>query len=159
MLSTKRTNEGRRSVVARSGFTSPCRNRATPASGVPLESEKVDQSSGDSFVGESSRESTTRRLRMSLQTVFEKLVLQSADADGSGQLHLRASLRQVCDDARRSGLRAEQLLVLIKDVWSAVPAGIARVPSVHGDERLNYVISTCVDEYYGHRAGNHEATP
>jgi hypothetical protein len=47
------------------------------------------------------------------------------------------------------GLRAEQLLVLIKDVWSAMPAGISRVQSAHGDDRLNYVISTCVDEYYG----------
>jgi hypothetical protein len=51
-------------------------------------------------------------------------------------------------EAKRAGLRAEQLLVLIKDVWSALPAGISRVQSVHGDERLNYVISTCVDEYY-----------
>lgn len=61
---------------------------------------------------------------------------------------LRAALRQVCVDARRSGLRAEQLLVLIKDVWSGMPAGISRVKALHGDERLNYVISTCVDEYY-----------
>ena len=65
----------------------------------------------------------------------------------------------MCTEARRSGLRAEQLLVMIKEVWSAIPAGISRVTSMHGDERLNYVISTCVDEYYGHRAGNHEATP
>jgi hypothetical protein len=26
------------------------------------------------------------------------------------------------------------------------------VKSMHGDERLNYVISTCVDEYYGNQA-------
>jgi hypothetical protein len=60
----------------------------------------------------------------------------------------------VCVDARRSGLRAEQLLVLIKDVWSGIPAGISRVTALHGDERLNYVISTCVDEYYAAEASN-----
>ena len=71
-------------------------------------------------------------------------------------------------DARRSGMRAEQLLVLIKDVWSAMHSAFASVPSVHGDERLNYVISTCVDEYYSAHvappseatiAGDYEASP
>ncbi len=65
-------------------------------------------------------------------------------------------------------MRAEQLLVLVKDVWSAMHSAFASVPSVHGDERLNYVISTCVDEYYSAHvappskatiAGDYEASP
>ena len=60
-------------------------------------------------------------------------------------------------DARRAGLRAEQLLVLIKEVWSGLPAGISRVQTMHGDERLNYVISTCVDEYYAGDAASADA--
>jgi hypothetical protein len=84
--------------------------------------------------------------------VFQDAHLQNADASASAHRELRAALRQVCTDARHSGLRAEQLLVLIKDVWSGIPAGISRVTSMHGDERLNYVISTCVDEYYGSEA-------
>jgi hypothetical protein len=62
--------------------------------------------------------------------------------------HLRPALRQVCRDARHAGLRAEQLLVLIKEVWSGLPASSSRAQSVHGDERLNHVISVCVNEYY-----------
>jgi hypothetical protein len=94
---------------------------------------------------------TNHRLRSSLEMVFQDPHLQTADASPSAHRELRAALRQVCMEARHSGLRAEQLLVMIKDVWSGIPAGISRVRSMHGDERLNYVISTCVDEYYGNQ--------
>lgn len=103
----------------------------------------------DSRTGESTHGSANRRLRTSLEMVFQDSQLHNADASASAHRELRAALRLVCTEARRSGLRAEQLLVLIKDVWSGIPAGISRVTSMHGDERLNYVISTCVDEYYG----------
>jgi len=97
---------------------------------------------------------TTRRLRSNLEQVFHDAHLQNADAPPSTRRELRAALRRVCVDARRSGMRAEQLLVLIKDVWSGIPAGISRVTALHGDERLNYVISTCVDEYYAAEASD-----
>jgi hypothetical protein len=103
----------------------------------------------DSLISESARVSVNRHLRSSLEMVFQDSQLHNADAPASSHRELRAALRQVCTEARRSGLRAEQLLVMIKEVWSGIPAGISRVKSMHGDERLNYVISTCVDEYYG----------
>ena len=106
----------------------------------------------ESRIGESTIVSTNRRLRTSLEMVFQDAHLQTADASPGAHRELRAALRQVCTDARHAGLRAEQLLVLVKDVWSGIPAGISRVKSMHGDERLNLVISTCVDEYYGNRA-------
>jgi hypothetical protein len=99
-------------------------------------------------VGESAVGTANRRLRAKLETAFRDVRAQSADAAPDQRRELRSSLREICAEARRAGLRAEQLLVLIKDVWSAMPAGISRVQSVHGDDRLNYVISTCVDEYY-----------
>lgn len=111
------------------------------------------------FAGEGQSLSAYHRLRTNLQVIFQEASLQLADVQSSQQPHLRTSLRQVCIDARRSGLRAEQLLVLVKDVWSGLPAGIVRLPSVHGDERLNYVITTCVDEYYAQPAGDNETSP
>ncbi|MEP7065222.1 MAG: hypothetical protein ABI889_04245 [Gemmatimonadota bacterium] len=99
-------------------------------------------------MSESATPNTSRRLRASLEMVFRDVQLQTADAPASAHRELRESLRQVCMDARHSGVRAEQLLVLIKDVWSGIPAGISRSTAMHGDERLNFVISTCVDEYY-----------
>jgi hypothetical protein len=103
-----------------------------------------DVSAGESAVG-----TANRRLRSRLELAFRDVRAQNADAAPEQRRELRDSLREICAEARRAGLRAEQLLVLIKDVWSAMPAGISRVQSVHGDDRLNYVISMCVDEYYG----------
>ena len=124
-----------------------------------MEVNSDNQPPVDQFLGDSSRVSTQHRLRSSLQLVFQNAGSQLADVAPGATLDLRIALRQVCADARHSGMRAEQLLVLIKDVWSELPVGIARVPSAHGDERLNYVITTCVDEYYAHVAGEREGTP
>ncbi|MDQ2931207.1 MAG: hypothetical protein M3Y05_10385 [Gemmatimonadota bacterium] len=124
-----------------------------------MEANSASQIPLEAFLGESSYVSTQRRLRSSLQTIFQNAGLRLADVAPGATLDLRAALSQVCADARHSGMRAEQLLVLIKDVWSELPAGIARMPSAHGDERLNYVITTCVDEYYAHAADAREGTP
>lgn len=114
-----------------------------------MQPDSSSHQSSDARIGESTSVNASRRLRTSLEMVFQDAQLQNADASANAHRELRAALRRVCTDARHSGLRAEQLLVLIKDVWSGIPAGISRVRSMHGDERLNYVISTCVDEYYG----------
>jgi hypothetical protein len=108
----------------------------------------------DSRTSESATPPVNRRLRSSLEVVFRDAHLQNADAPLSARRELRESLRQVCTDARRSGLRAEQLLVLIKEVWSGIPVGLSRATAMHSDERLNFVISTCVDEYYASDAGD-----
>jgi hypothetical protein len=115
-----------------------------------MESKSADHSSPDAFSGASGPANASRQLRTRLQSVFLDPALRYADAPSAERRDLRVALREVCADARECGLRAEQLLVIIKDVWSTLPAGISHVPSVHGDERLNYVISICVDEYYGH---------
>ena len=124
-----------------------------------MESRSADEAPRDAYPGEGTSGSENRRLRASLQTVFRDARLQYADGPPLERPALRAALRQVCMDARRAGLRAEELLVMIKDVWSGLPAGISRLPSVHGDERLNYVISTCVDEYYAPVTRDLESLP
>jgi hypothetical protein len=117
-----------------------------------MQPDSPNSQTSNSRFGESTIVNTNHRLRTSLEMVFQDAHLQTADATPNAHRELRSALRQICEDARHSGLRAEQLLVLIKDVWSGIPAGISRVRSMHGDERLNYVISTCVDEYYGNQA-------
>jgi hypothetical protein len=124
-----------------------------------MESRSADESPRDVYPGEGTPGSENRRLRANLQTVFRDARLQYADGPPLERAALRVALRQVCMDARRAGLRAEELLVIIKDVWSGLPAGVSRLPSVHGDERLNYVISTCVDEYYAPVSRDREISP
>jgi hypothetical protein len=124
-----------------------------------MESKSADELPRDKYAGEGTPGSENRRLRASLQTAFRDARLQYADGPPVEGPALRAALRQVCTDARRAGLRAEELLVMIKDVWSSLPSGVSRLPSVHGDERLNYVISTCVDEYYAPVSRDRETSP
>lgn len=116
----------------------------------PQEKPLADPSDGATPLG-----SANRKLRAALRRIFQDSRLDLADMRADADHRLRPALSQVCRDARHAGLRAEQLLVLIKEVWSALPAGLSHVQSVHGDERLNYVISVCVDEYYG----GHEVAP
>ena len=118
-----------------------------------MHSDSQNHMTFDLSVGESAVGTANRRLRSRLELAFRDVRAQNADAAPEQRRELRGSLREICVEARRAGLRAEQLLVLIKDVWSAMPAGIARVQSVHGDDRLNYVISMCVDEYYAATVG------
>lgn len=114
-----------------------------------MEPNPQGQPHADPSEGTTSSGTASRKVRATLRRIFQESRLDLADMRAGADDRLRPALSQVCSDARHAGLRAEQLLVLIKEVWSALPTGLSRVQSVHGDERLNYVISVCVDEYYG----------
>jgi|SRR5665213_77227 len=117
---------------------------------IPQETPLADRSDGTAPFG-----TANRKLRATLRLIFQDSRLDLADMRADADHRLRPALSQVCSDARHAGLRAEQLLVIIKEVWSGLPASLSSVQSVHGDERLNHVISLCVDEYYDGR----EAAP
>ena len=70
---------------------------------------------------------------------------------------IRDALRRLCDDARLHALRAEQLVIAIKQGWSSLHQEHPR-PRVAGpDVLLNHVITLCIDEYYlDARAGDDE---
>lgn len=114
-----------------------------------MEPNQQDSSPVEPTEGAVSQSSSNRRLRAAIRRVFQDSRMDLADMRNDPDHRLRSALSQVCSDARHAGLRAEQLLVLIKEVWAGLPAALSRTPSVHGDERLNHVISVCVDEYYG----------
>ena len=59
---------------------------------------------------------------------------------------LRAALNQLSDEARANGLRAEQVIILLKQVWNGL-----QMPSVPRDERtrmLERLVTLCIKEYY-----------
>lgn len=69
--------------------------------------------------------------------------------DGAGESpHLRPALRRVAEEARERHLRPEQLLIVLKDVWFALPE-VGRAPqSDSRSQLLQRVISVCIREYY-----------
>lgn len=65
---------------------------------------------------------------------------------------LREVLREVCAAAKLRGVRAEHVLIAVKEIWSSLPE--ARDPSRESVDRpaLNQLVNITLDEYY--RAGS-----
>lgn len=61
---------------------------------------------------------------------------------------LRESMRRVCALAHARDIRAEQLLVMIKEAWFKLPEP-DRILRDHSGDVLARVITLCIDEYYG----------
>lgn len=61
--------------------------------------------------------------------------------------NLRQFLRPVCDSARETGLRAEQLLVILKRSWDHVPETEA-LDRDDADAALSELITLCIKEFY-----------
>jgi len=59
-------------------------------------------------------------------------------------VNLRKALRVACAKARLQRVRAEQLLVDLKTVWMTLPSML----STRTEDRLNRIVSACIDEYY-----------
>jgi hypothetical protein len=57
---------------------------------------------------------------------------------------LHKALRVACAKARLQRVRAEQLIVDLKQVWMMLPTML----STRTEQRLNRIVSTCIDEYY-----------
>jgi len=64
--------------------------------------------------------------------------------DGDG---VRDAVRRLCADARRQGVRPEELVVLVKMTWRAHPQ-ISGQPRNHASPPLEHIISMCIDEYF-----------
>ena len=67
---------------------------------------------------------------------------------------MRRALRLLCEDARRRGVRAEQLVVVIKQAWASLPETRWRPGDDRGAVILERVVSLCIEEYYAAVAGD-----
>jgi hypothetical protein len=76
---------------------------------------------------------------------------QLAGAPASDAGDLRRAIRLLCADAHRRGLRAEQLIVLLKQAWAALPEVQGLPQGRQGNEALAGIVSLCIDEFYAAR--------
>jgi hypothetical protein len=60
---------------------------------------------------------------------------------------LQPALRQITIEARAKKMHAEQLLVILKDIWFALPH-IGNAPNEQQNRLLQRVITLCIREYY-----------
>ncbi|HEY8793557.1 MAG TPA: hypothetical protein VIM15_01320 [Gemmatimonadaceae bacterium] len=85
-------------------------------------------------------------IRLTLRTDLRR-ILAGCPIDQSG---LRENMRTIGAHARRHQLRAEHLLILIKEVCAALPEARELQGSPAGADTLAQMITIAVDEYYGH---------
>lgn len=60
---------------------------------------------------------------------------------------LRSAVRILCADARRLGMRPEEVVVLIKMTWRTHPETCA-LPRSQAGAVLEEIVSVCIDEYF-----------
>jgi hypothetical protein len=77
-----------------------------------------------------------------------RAMLGRSAANGSHDAQLHDLLCTTAAEARSKGIRAEQLLIMLKDVWYAVPDVAARTASDVDNALLEDLISRCIREYY-----------
>jgi hypothetical protein len=85
-------------------------------------------------------EETVARARVALSGYLE-------DSEVHGQ-DLRDALNQMADEAREKKMLPEQLLVVLKDIWYALPAVRAVEDSTAQIRMLQRVVTMCIKEYY-----------
>ena len=85
-------------------------------------------------------EETTARARVALSHYLE-----NPEAGGDG---LRLALDAMAAEARAKSMLPEQLLVVLKDIWYALPAVRSIDDSSAQIRLLQRVVTMCIKEYY-----------
>jgi hypothetical protein len=87
------------------------------------------------------RESMERTLRPDLQSVRGRGTVDRSV--------LTEKIRSVCQHAHEQGLRAEQVIILIKEMWAELlpPLTVDSMRDEH--DRLSDVVSLTIEEFYG----------
>jgi len=77
-----------------------------------------------------------------------RAMLGRSAADGKHDPRLEDLLCSTSREARDKGIRAEQLLIMLKDIWYSLPGVAARTASDVDNALLEDLISRCIREYY-----------
>jgi hypothetical protein len=85
---------------------------------------------------------------LALQAAIGAQLATPSSADGADLPQLAPAIRLVCDDARRRGLRAEEVVILFKRAWAAVPGPDYGSEGGRRGELLERAITLCIKSYY-----------
>lgn len=77
-----------------------------------------------------------------------RAALQSSADRGSHSDELRDILCRAAGEARHKGIQAEQLLVLLKDIWYSLPRIAGASSKDVSQALLQELVSRCIHEYY-----------
>ncbi len=77
-----------------------------------------------------------------------RAMLSRSAAHGRHEPQLHDLLCTTAGEARAKGIRAEQLLIVLKDIWHSLPGVAARTASDVDNALLDDLVSRCIREYY-----------
>jgi hypothetical protein len=93
-------------------------------------------------------DSTPRGPRLNAASIDAlESALQRYLTDANEVATLQAALRPVAAEAREKKMHAEQLLVLLKDLWFALPQ-VQASDTEQQHRTLQRVVTLCIREYY-----------
>ena len=78
-----------------------------------------------------------------------RAVMQRAMHRGDHARELQDVLTRAANEARAKNIHAEQLLVMLKELWRALPDVRGAEDSDRQNELLQELISRCITQYYG----------
>jgi hypothetical protein len=78
-----------------------------------------------------------------LEAALEKYLQAGADPGD-----LQAAIRSLSTEARANSIHAEQILVLLKDLWFGLPQIRSAQPGDTQPELLQRAVTLCIREYY-----------
>jgi hypothetical protein len=86
-------------------------------------------------------------LDAAIVTELREVLSRSLKAGNHGD-ELKGLLSKAAADARQKGIQAEQLLLVLKDVWYSLPQLASRPADDVQTRLLQQLIARCIHEYY-----------
>ena len=78
-----------------------------------------------------------------LRAILGRSVIERNHTDGLRDLLCRAT-----EEAREKGIRAEQLLIILKEIWYSLPEVVSATSADVETALLQDLVSRCIHEYY-----------
>jgi hypothetical protein len=85
---------------------------------------------------------------LALQEAIGAQLASTPSTGGADLPQLAPAIRMVCHDARRRGLRAEEVVILFKRAWAAVPGPEYGSEGTRRGELLERAVTLCIKSYY-----------
>ena len=85
---------------------------------------------------------------LALQKAIAAQLATASSTSGADLPDLAPAIRLLCDDARRRGLRAEDVVILVKRAWAAVPGPDSGSEGSRRGELMERAITFCIKSYY-----------
>ena len=92
----------------------------------------------------------SERARVALRSALQSRIAAPSRDDAA----FRRALRLMSEDAHRRGVRAEQVIVALKEAWRSLPEVQTLPADGPRDAVLSGVITMLIEEYYARPAGS-----